>query len=142
MTTDPHSLELLSNRLTGRFGALLDVLAAERAALLELAPDTLEELVPRKNALCSEIAEDQRLLVASLSEAPTPPAGMVELRSLARRCQHENALNGRIVNRARHTNREMLRVLTGEPPADLYQPPGHAVPDSARPSAGHRLGSA
>lgn len=139
----PAPIQPLVDRLLTDFTQLLETLEAERAALTERSPEALERVVPAKETLCAQIARDQQTLLGALGHGPAAePEGMGTLRELARRCRSENAVNGRIVNRARQTNKTLLGLLTGEPGADLYQPAGHDLPVSARPSTGHRLGSA
>lgn len=112
--------------LVERFTELLDALRAERRALVAASPDGLNEVVARKEAVCAQIAGSQHELLAHLQGAPLPDS-MQELRDLAEQCRAENALNGRIAQRARRTTRTLLGILTGEPEADLYEKPGAAA---------------
>ncbi len=125
--------------LVDRFNQLLQVLLAERDALLHPAQSGLADLLARKEALCAEIAPHQAALLASLAPATVLPDTMGELRTLAERCRNENALNGRIAVRARHTTRTLLAVLTGETPGQVY---GRRGTEQAASAGGHRLGSA
>lgn len=124
-----------------RFSALLEVLLAEREALLHPQQADLETLLTRKESLCQEIDRHQRALLASLAPATALPDSMTELRSLAERCRHENALNGRIAIRARHTTRNLLAALTGEAPGQVYERSG-AEQSAGGGGVGHRIGSA
>jgi len=126
--------------LVERFAALLDLLLAERQALVQPGQSDLQTLVERKEALCRDIARHQTTLLAALAPTGFLPESMTELRSLAQRCRAENALNGRIAIRARNTVRTLLGVLTGDEPASVYHKPGSDRPAPGR--AGHRLGSA
>lgn len=130
------------DRLVERFGVLLETLHAERAALVDRSPETLQEVVGRKEALCGEIDREQQQLLAHIRAGAPAPAAIGELRDLARRCRHENVLNGRIANRARHTTKTLLAILTGEPPSDVYRPSGQELLPAPPSGAGHRLGSA
>lgn len=126
--------------LVERFGVLLDVLLAERQALVLPGQADLQTLVERKEALCRDIARHQTTLLAALAPTGFLPESMTELRSLAQRCRAENALNGRIAVRARNTVRTLLGVLTGDEPSSVYHKPGSDRP--APGTAGHRLGTA
>jgi flagellar biosynthesis/type III secretory pathway chaperone len=126
--------------LLERFTALHEILLEEREALLGRAPERLEALVERKEVLCSDIASRQHTLLTALGPEPVLPESMDDLRSLAESCRSENALNGRIANRARRTTRRLLDALTGTPDDDAYDRPGQS---SNRPrGTGHRLGTA
>ncbi len=125
--------------LVERFSALLDALRAERRALVAASPEGLHEVVARKETLCAEIAGSQHQLLEHLQGAPLPDS-MQELRDLAQQCRAENALNGRIAQRARRTARTLLGILTGEPEADLYEKPGAAA--AGAPTRRHSLGAA
>lgn len=125
--------------LVDRFNTLLEVLLAERDALLHPNQIGLEDLLARKESLCADIAPHQAALLASLAPATVLPESMSDLRTLAERCRNENALNGRIAVRARHTARTLLAVLTGESPGQVY---GRRGTEQAPSAGGHRLGSA
>lgn len=125
--------------LLERFSVLLEVLLAERDALVGTSPDELQAIVARKETLCADIARRQQSLLDALQPATILPDSMAELRMLADRCRSENALNGRIASRARRTTQTLLGILTGDTGGDLYDRPGQ--PREAR-AAGHRLGSA
>jgi flagellar biosynthesis/type III secretory pathway chaperone len=126
--------------LVERFGVLLELLLAERKALVQPGQSDLQTLVERKEALCRDIARHQSTLLAALAPTGFLPESMTELRSLAQRCRTENALNGRIAIRARNSVRTLLGVLTGDEPASVYHKPGSDRPAPGSP--GHRLGSA
>lgn len=126
--------------LLDRFAALHEVLLEERHALLGRTPDLLESVIERKEALCRDITGRQQTLLTALGPEPTLPESMADLRQLAEKCRSENALNGRIANRARRTTRRLLDALTGAPADDAYDRPGQTP---GRPSGiGHRLGTA
>jgi flagellar biosynthesis/type III secretory pathway chaperone len=125
--------------LLARFAGLLDVLLAERDALTGRSADALHEVIVRKETLCADIAACQQTLLKAVRPATTLPDSMAELRALADRCRSENALNGRIANRARRTTRTLLGILTGDHAPDLYDAPGRG---QRAPATGHHLGSA
>ncbi|MEQ8861279.1 MAG: flagellar protein FlgN [Pseudomonadales bacterium] len=131
------------DHLLERCTALLDVLLAERAALIGTSADDLQVLVSRKESLCADIAGIQHTLLDALKPATTLPDSMSELRSLVQRCRDENTLNGRIANRARRSTRTLLAILTGEDSDDLYDRGGSSHGSAPGTGlAGHRLGSA
>lgn len=135
------SLEV-HDRMLERLTALLEILLAEREALTGTVPDALHEIIARKEAVCAEVAHQQDALLAGLAPHTTLPDSMSELRALAQRCQQENALNGRIANRAKRTSRTLLAILTGDSSGDLYEKPGAERAPGSSTASGHRLGSA
>tara|TARA_Y100001933_G_scaffold150206_2_gene148687 strand:- start:7280 stop:7726 length:447 start_codon:yes stop_codon:yes gene_type:complete len=126
--------------LVDRFTDLQQVLLEERDALLGRSPDRLETVLARKEALCRDITDRQQTLLGALGPDPVLPESMGDLRALAETCRSENALNGRIANRARRTTRRLLDALTGTSGDDAYDRPGQTPPRSR--GTGHRLGTA
>lgn len=145
--TSPDSLPAgvdpeVHDRMLAHLTALLDILLIEREALTGTAPDALHEIIARKETVCAEVAEQQEALLAGLAPHTTLPDSMSELRELAQRCREENILNGRIANRAKHTTRTLLGILTGDSGADLYEKPGMERAPGGSTAPGHHLGSA
>jgi flagellar biosynthesis/type III secretory pathway chaperone len=130
--------------LLAHYQTFVTLLAAERDALTGHTPDTLEAILQRKDALCRDIQALQQTLPELLRDAPREVAQMAELRTLAQRCRDENAINGRIAQRARRTVRVLLQALTGQPDPELYTPgiPGRGAAGTRPPAARQRLGSA
>jgi flagellar biosynthesis/type III secretory pathway chaperone len=121
---------------------LLDTLLEERLALTGTSPDDLHEIIARKESLCADIARRQQGLLAGVAPDGRLPDSMIELRTLAQRCQAENAQNGRIANRAKHTTRTLIGILTGDSAGDLYDRSGGDPARGRRATPGHHLGSA
>ncbi len=143
MAAAAPTAEATHDHLLDRFRSLLDILLAEREALIGTSAEDLQMLVTRKEAICAEIARAQNTLLEALKPASILPESMPELRELAQRCRNENALNGRIANRARRSTRTLLAILTGDDSADLYHRSGADAAAAAKPRLpGHHLGSA
>lgn len=143
MSPADATADAFHDRLVDQFRTLLEILLAEREALVATSADRLQDLVSRKEALCTDIARNQNTLLEALKPAVTLPDSMGELRDLARRCRTENALNGRIANRARRRTRTLLSILTGEDSAELYRPGSVDAAAGKVPALpGHRLGTA
>jgi flagellar biosynthesis/type III secretory pathway chaperone len=128
--------------MVGLLTGLLDSLLEERQALTGTSPDELYEIVQRKESICADIARRQPALLAGLTPDGRLPESMTELRTLAQRCQAENAHNGRIANRAKHTTRTLIGILTGDSDGDLYDKPGADQTRGRKAKPGHHLGSA
>lgn len=124
MSAVPPTVQETHDHLLRRFRSLLDVLLAEREALTGTSSDGLQALVAHKESLCADIARTQNVLLEALEPASTLPESMTELRELAMRCRRENALNGRIASRARHSTRALLAILTGDESAEIYDRSG------------------
>lgn len=138
---DAATIRAAHDDLVTCFGTLLDILLDERKALIDPARHDLAGLVVRKEAVCSEIAARQQALLAHLPPSTVLPTSMEALRRVAERCRDENAVNGRIANRARHSTRTLLGILTGITGDETYQrKPGERGGNSGH--LGQRLGSA
>ncbi|MCW9012227.1 MAG: flagellar protein FlgN [Gammaproteobacteria bacterium] len=119
-------IQQVFNEISGSTGLLLECLSEEFTAindnqystLISLAEkkqslvDQLNQLDARRSALSSDTTEFQNLL-AQLDPSKQLSNQWNITREQIKQCQHQNEINGRLLNRRNHIARETMAILTG-----------------------------
>lgn len=123
--------------LTGLSTQLVELLNAEKDALIDRDLEALTQLTHNKQQLCAQIEQQlhemgpeplsQRIAVLSETERRRLEPLHRTLVELARQTQDYNAVNGKIVRRSQQSVRELLNLMSGTDNGPLYGQQGHAL---------------
>ena len=116
---------------------LVNLLKAEKDALVDQDLEALAQLTETKQQLCAQIEQQlQEVGPEPMSQriAGRPEAERRRLDPLhktliefARQIQDYNAVNGKIVRRSQQSVRELLNLMSGTDNGPLYGQQGHAL---------------
>lgn len=141
-----ESLLSTAGELTQRLAVVLE---QERDALVQRDMTALHTVIAEKDQIIGMLARVERSRDAMVEDALRQPHFSLQQRERLTTLQHDirrqisacrdqNQVNGRLVQRARHSVAEILQVITGNDRAETYTANGS--PDA--PAGGRSIGKA
>lgn len=119
----------LAQTISADLQLLLQVLAAERIALIHHDTEELASITAQKQTICQAIQNTVQAHpeAQSLFESDT---GHKTITELALAAKESNIVNGKILHRSQQSVREILNILSGKSLEGLYGQSGQPTPES------------